>query len=853
MKYKVLFFSAVVFALFSCSVKQIDIADPEESEITIRAFQEGAAETRTTLVDNGTQVYWEPSDEIKVFFRGSGNRFISHNSENERIADFSGTLNVVVGQNEGAFGSNALWGLYPYRADASSDGESVTTTLPAEQTGRAGSFAKNTHITLAKSNSFDLAFYNVCSGVRFSLTQEGIKRVTFEGNDGEALAGKIRLAFENGIPTVKEISDPNKVITMSAPNGGTFQTGQWYYIEALPGALSGGYKMAFYKESEFAQLSSSSSVTLRRGVFGSLAEADKDLMFKPTGGGEGPNPDGFIQFEDPIAKYACIEKFDSNGDGEVSYAEAAAVTSLDGLFTDWDSVTSFDEIRYFTSVTSTQNVFTGLTRLKRITIPDHVTTLGSFKNCSALETVILPSALVSLPQACFEGCSSLKSVTLPKGLTSIPDGCFESCAALTALALPSTIITIGQYALSNCTVLTGINLPSGIKTIGNYAFQNCRAIMTLDLPASLTTIGSYAFLGCSSLASAVLSRGVSLGQNAFASCTSLASVVLPEDMTSLPAYCFQSCTKLATITWPTGLTTIGKNAFEGCRFEDNDNALQLPPTVTTIGSHAFGYLHHLILPSTSAISIASDSFIADYTFLYVPSNMLAMYKLRTNWNNYADRIRSISDYPVSLLPGENLGEAVDMGLSVKWASWNVGASAPEEYGVYFAWGEIEPSFWFYDWSSWRSYKWCNGSLTTLTKYNTQKSYGIVDDKTTLDMEDDAAHANWGGSWRMPTLTEIEELINNCDSKWTTENGVNGRRFTSKKEGYTDKSIFLPAAGCRDKSRLVNAESVGYYWSSSLRTSIPTDAHRLGFSSDNMNGGISPRDCGFPVRPVCPKD
>ena len=95
-------------------------------------------------------------------------------------------------------------------------------------------------------------------------------------------------------------------------------------------------------------------------------------------------------------------------------------------------------------------------------------------------------------------------------------------------------------------------------------------------------------------------------------------------------------------------------------------------------------------------------------------------------------------------------------MSVKWATCNVGATKPEEYGDYFAWGETDPKS-TYDWST---YKYCNGSSSTLTKYNTDNSQGTVDNKTTLDLSDDAARANWGDSWRMPTDAELTELRSN---------------------------------------------------------------------------------------------
>ena len=165
------------------------------------------------------------------------------------------------------------------------------------------------------------------------------------------------------------------------------------------------------------------------------------------------------------------------------------------------------------------------------------------------------------------------------------------------------------------------------------------------------------------------------------------------------------------------------------------------------------------------------------------------------------------------IPQTGNHEYVDLGLSVKWATCNVGATKPEEYGDYFAWGETQPKS-NYDWST---YKYCNGSYKTLTKYNNSSSYGTVDNKTTLDLSDDAARANWGGSWRMPTRAEQDELRNNCTWTWTTQNGVNGYKVTSKSNG---NSIFLPAAGYRDDSSLNNAGSTGYYWSSSLYTDNP---------------------------------
>ena len=195
-------------------------------------------------------------------------------------------------------------------------------------------------------------------------------------------------------------------------------------------------------------------------------------------------------------------------------------------------------------------------------------------------------------------------------------------------------------------------------------------------------------------------------------------------------------------------------------------------------------------------------------------------------------------------PDPNTGnhEYVDLGLSVKWATCNVGATKPEEYGDYFAWGETQPKD-YYDWST---YKWCNGRYNTLTKYCTNSDCGTIDNKTVLEAADDAARANWGGSWRMPTKAEQDELRNNCTWTWTTQNGVNGYKVTSKSNG---NSIFLPAAGHRAGSSLNNAGSIGSYWPSSLGIH-PNTAYYLGFSSSDVGWYSHTRDDGFSVRPVC---
>lgn len=189
-------------------------------------------------------------------------------------------------------------------------------------------------------------------------------------------------------------------------------------------------------------------------------------------------------------------------------------------------------------------------------------------------------------------------------------------------------------------------------------------------------------------------------------------------------------------------------------------------------------------------------------------------------------------------------EYVDLGLpsGTLWATCNVGADSPEDYGDYFAWGETAPKEFY----GWETYKWCNGSWNSMTKYCTDSYYGTIDNIRELEPVDDAAYVNWGPSWRMPSQEQYQELENNCTWQWTTHNGVNGRLVT----GPNGNTIFLPAAGDRWGSSFYGAGSDGYYWSRTLDSSNPEFASTFSFYSGNWgywNDGS--RDDGFTVRAV----
>ena len=183
-----------------------------------------------------------------------------------------------------------------------------------------------------------------------------------------------------------------------------------------------------------------------------------------------------------------------------------------------------------------------------------------------------------------------------------------------------------------------------------------------------------------------------------------------------------------------------------------------------------------------------------------------------------------------LCPDKYHPHIIDMGKAGKWACCNVGASAPWEYGGYYAWGETEEKTTY----NWGSYIHCDGS------YDTCHYLGSDIAGTQYDV----AHVKWGGKWRMPSFNQIDLLLY-CSNEWTEVNDINGRKFTAANGG----SIFLPAAGERRNDNAGGVGRYGNYWSSTQNPDDSYYEYYLHFHSDDTDWNINSRDYGRSVRPV----
>ena len=368
---------------------------PDSGVLSLIAKTEGPAESKT-VVEGGTHVYWEPGDEIKVFSGKLSGKFTTDITASAETAAFKGTLefgNLSEGMD--------LWAVYPFSETATFMGETITTVLPAEQTARKGSFAKDMNLAIAHSNTSTLQFYHVGGGVRFSLAGEGIKKVVFEGMNGEVLAGKVKIGLQEGVPAVQEITDGSTSITLTPEEGESFEKDAWYYIVAVPGSLEKGFTLHFQKGDNFGTRVIDKSVAVKRGIYGTLTQVDKGAAYTTVS-------DDIIHFQDDLVKSILVKYFDTDGDGEMSYREAAVVHSFlvdeadtrasdDGkvsIFAGTD-ITTFDELVYFTGLTRIEEeTFAGCSELESVTIPENVAVIGdnAFNGCSSLESITLTSS-----------------------------------------------------------------------------------------------------------------------------------------------------------------------------------------------------------------------------------------------------------------------------------------------------------------------------------------------------------------------------------------------------------------------------------------------------------------------------
>ena len=285
-----------------------------------------------------------------------------------------------------------------------------------------------------------------------------------------------------------------------------------------------------------------------------------------------------IVFADANVKAICVANWDTNHDGELSEAEAAAVTDLGTVFRENSTITSFNELQYFIGLTSIgDHAFENCSSLVGVTIPSSTKTIGdcSFRYCSSLTSIHIPSSVVDIDSQAFNYCPSLETITV-----ALENSVFDSrnnCNAIIETSynslrvgckntvIPLSVLNIMTYAFTGCSNLVNISIPNSINDIGGSAFMDCSGLLSITIPSGVTDIGMLAFANCTSLRNIDLPNTITgLEVGAFEHCTSLESLTIPNGLTYLAGLSFDGCTSLSTVVIPNSVTEIGQRAFWGC-------------------------------------------------------------------------------------------------------------------------------------------------------------------------------------------------------------------------------------------------------------------------------------------------
>ncbi len=356
-----------------------------------------------------------------------------------------------------------------------------------------------------------------------------------------------------------------------------------------------------------------------------------------------------ISFADANVKAICIANWDTNGDGELDMNEAAAVTDLKSLFRGNKQITSFDELQYFTGLTS----------------------IGyrAFEDCSGLTSITIPNSVTNIDESAFEYCSGLTSVTIPNSVTSIGWYAFERCSGLTSVIIGNGVTYIGSYAFEGCSGLTSVTIPNSVTNIGYYAFRYCSGLTSVTIPNSVTSIGADAFNGTAwydNQPDGLVYAG-KIAYKYKGTMPEGTEIVIKDGTLGIVDAAFRGCSGLTSVTIPNSVTSIGEGAFYGC---SGLTSITIPNSVTSIDIEAFKgcKLRNVLIKCATPPSIRSDTFSNQtlyHTTLFVPAGTWDAYAYDNYWYKFINiRETAMAEDEVSEQSAYTLMDAETFAYSV---------------------------------------------------------------------------------------------------------------------------------------------------------------------------------------------
>ena len=406
--------------------------------------------------------------------------------------------------------------------------------------------------------------------------------------------------------------DPSSInlssTSISLKEGETMQLS----ASVLPDNAPQGISWSIVSGSSVASVSSSGLVTAKalgtatvRATSIVKSSVYRDCSVTVTAG------DGILLFADKEVKRMCVANWDTNGDGELSKAEAAAVTKLERVFYHEKDITSFNELKYFTG----------------LTIIDAM----AFYGCSSLTSITLPNSVTLIDIWAFSGCSSLKSIIIPNSVTNIESWAFDGCSSLTSITIPNSVTNIEKDALSNSAWYD--KQPNGMVYAGKVAYKYKGEMpegTKIVIKDGTLGIAACAFSGCRGLTSVTIpSCVINIGKSAFEGCSSLTSVIIPNSVTNIRRQAFRNCSSLTSITIPNSVISIGAFAFLGTAWYDKQ-----PDGMVYAGKVAYGYKGTMpegteIVIKDGTLGIADEAFsgCSGLTSIIIPKSVIRIHYL----------------------------------------------------------------------------------------------------------------------------------------------------------------------------------------------------------------------------------
>ena len=573
------FASLLLLLLVSCQREETGMAPEDVSTvkaglgemiISAEMAEESTPDTRTVLILDESvspakqRLYWLPNDTIKVFSAGESAMFVSMNTEPSRKAKFRGQVSFIIG-DDGESEKDYVWGLYPYREDAryySPDGSSenalLITRLPDVQTGKPGSFDSGLATMIGRSESLTLSYKAAYSGVFVRFNRNDVVSVTLKGRHDEVLAGQFALGLDGSLnPYVDGILRGSRSVTVNAPNGGTFEPGQNYYLITLPDVqLEEGYSL---------------TVTRSDGMVATFNSLTNIHDLPMNGCRSFTNPlDTYIENEANIASGRSTGWKSGN---KITYTTSFPDT-LRFYSQKWGS-----NVRLISNQLISEDPANGRYTYEMV-FEKPITEIpyeafydreNGVYNTSLVE-VILPETLTKIGGCAFMHCENLESVTFGNSLRTIEGGAFYDCP-LTSLTLPESLTELDGDAFfsgDNYSTYTSVNIPASLTSLSQNPFSGCPnlAAFTGDSPlisadgrCLVDSDGTmYSFAG-GGLTEYTVPAGVKKIESYTFCDVGLESVTFPEGLQTFETYTICYSHDLESITIPSSVTTMYATTF----------------------------------------------------------------------------------------------------------------------------------------------------------------------------------------------------------------------------------------------------------------------------------------------------